>query len=159
MSITALEPTFANTWRVDVDIASSADSPNWKQVRGVNNFQPALENTRVDVSDYDTDGWGAEAVVSRRWNLVTSTIKKIDPVTKQVDEALDFLREAADDLSLVHVRWYERFGADGEAYEGWGSVEWAPQGGSPTDPNTVQITILGQGARNEITHPLAGSSA
>jgi len=92
MSITALEPTFANTWRVDVDIASSADSPNWKQVRGVNNFQPALENTRVDVSDYDTDGWGAEAVVSRRWNLVTSTIKKIDPVTKQVDEALDFLR-------------------------------------------------------------------
>lgn len=157
MSVTALEPTFANTWRVDVDTAASADTPAWEQVRGVNNFQPALENTRVDVSDYDTDGWGAEAVVSRRWNLVTTTIKKVDPTTKQPTAALEYLREAADNLTLVHVRWYERYGAQGEAYEGWGQVEWAPQGGSPTDANTVQITILGQGARTAITHPAAES--
>ncbi|WP_284291189.1 IPT/TIG domain-containing protein [Luteimicrobium album] len=51
------------------------------------------------------------------------------------------------------MRWYERQGSDGEAYEGDALVQWAPNGGDPTGLNSVAITLLGQGAREPITNP------
>jgi hypothetical protein len=152
MPIEALNPTVNTTWRCDVDVNSDPDNPSWVQVRGLNALQPAVNPTTQDASDYDSPGWGSDAVTQRKWQLTATALRKIDSAGAY-DAGQEFLRGAADSLELVRVRWYERQGADGEAYEGDALVQWAPNGGDPTGLNSVAITLLGQGARESIANP------
>lgn len=145
-------PTTNKTWRLDVDLDTTGYTGNWAQVKGLNNLAPALENSVEDATDYDDDMWGSDAVTGRKWRLTGSALRKL--YASAYDAGQEALRAAADALSLVHVRWYERQGGgDGEAYEGYALVQWEPQGGSPTGLSQVNITLLGQGARTVIANP------
>lgn len=158
MSVETLTPTVNTTWRLDID-TSNTETPNWIQVRALNAFQPAVNSTVQDASDYDSDGWGSDAVTQRKWQLVGTALRKYAE-GGAYDPGQERLRTAADNLDLVHVRWYERQGGgNGEAYEGFGLVQWAPQGGDPTGLNAVQVTILGQGPRTPITNPAKTSGS
>jgi hypothetical protein len=76
------------------------------------------------------------------------------------DPGQEALRAAADSLELVHVRWYDRSGADAEAYHGYALVQWAPTGGDATGLQTVNVTLLGQGERGVLeTNPSATAAA
>ncbi len=159
MSVETLTPSVNTTWRLDVN-TSNTETPNWIQVRALNSLQPAVNSTVQDASDYDSDGWGSDAVTQRKWQIVATALRKFTAADGAYDPGQEFLRTAADNLALVHVRWYERQGGgNGEAYEGHGLVQWAPQGGDPTGLNAVQVTVLGQGPRTAITNPAATSGS
>lgn len=150
MSVQPGTPTTNKKWRVDIDLDTAGNSGNWAQVKGLNNVTPALNNTVQDATDYDDDVWGSDAVTGRKWQLQGSAFRKT--YTGSFDPGQEALRTAADNLTLVHVRWYERV-PGGEAYEGFGLVQWEPQGGDPTGLSSASFTILGQGARTKITNP------
>ncbi|WP_454044406.1 phage tail tube protein [Cellulosimicrobium sp. Marseille-Q8652] len=159
MSVETLTPSVNTTWRLDVNTAAEGSPASWVQVRSLNSFQPAVNSTVQDASDYDSEGWGSDAVTQRKWQLVATALRKYSS-TNEYDPGQEYLRTASDNLALVHVRWYERQGAgNGEAYEGHGLVQWAPQGGDPTGLNSVQVTVLGQGARESIPNPAASSGS
>lgn len=147
-------PTTNSKWRLDVDLDSNGGG-NWSQLKGVSNFTPAVPATVQDMTDYDTDGWGADAVTARKFQN-TCTVRR-NKYSGSRDTAQEYLRAAADSLILVHVRWYERT-TGGEAYDGWVLVQWEPQGGDAPGLEEVSVTLLGQGARSAITNPYSATA-
>lgn len=148
-------PTANSKWRVDVDLDTAGYTGNWAQLRGMSNFVPGLNNTVADTTDYDTDGWGSDAVMQRK-HANTCTVRR-NKYAGSFDEAQEALRDAADSLELVHLRWYER-AVGGEAYEGYALVQWDPQGGDAPGLSEVNVTFLGQGPREAITNPYSATA-
>lgn len=147
-----LTPTIQSKWRLDVEIATV-----YTQVRAISSFTPAVNPTIQDASDYDSAGWGSDARTLRKWENTMTVMRKED--TTGYDPGQEFLRAAANAGDLVTCRWYERDVADGEAYSGSALVVWEPQGGDTTILSTVNVRLLGQGARTTITHPGAPTVA
>lgn len=151
-------PTVNSRWACDVNTGSS-ESPDWSKIRGINSFTPAVNNTVQDATDYDNEGWGSDAVTLRKWQIQMTVLRKEysdaggEGGGAAYDPGQEALREAADGLDPVHVRWYERGVAQGEAYEGFALVQWEPQGGDATGLGSVNVTLLGQGARTPISVP------
>lgn len=154
MSEPTLVSTLARDWRVDVDTGTT-ETPVWTQVRAITSFTPTVSATTQDDSDYDSDGWGSDAITMRKWSL-TMTVGRKEQQDQANDPGQEALREASDQFgpaAVVHVRWYEKHKDDGEAYEGYALVNWEPQGGDTTSLKTVNVTLMGQGVREVITNP------
>lgn len=151
MSVPTGTPTVNSRWACDVNTATDPETPTWTHIRGVNSFTPAVNNTTQDATDYDNEGWGSDAVTLRKWQNQMTLFRK--EYASAYDPGQEALRTAADNLEMVHIRWYERGVATGEAYEGHALVQWEPQGGTADGLGTVNVTLLGQGARTEITTP------
>lgn len=143
-------PTANSTWRLDVDTSGSAGSGAWIQVKGLSNFVPGKNDTVTDTTDYDTDGWGSDAVMQQKF-VLNGTVRR-NKYAGSRDAGQELLRAHADSLELLHVRWYERT-VGGEAYEGWILVQWTPSGGDAAGIEEVNVVGLGQGARTAITSP------
>jgi hypothetical protein len=144
-------PTANSKWRVDVDLDLANFTGNWAQLRGMSNFVPGKNDTVTDTTDYDTDGWGSDAVMQQK-HANTCTVRR-NKYAGSYDPAQEILRGAADAVNqLVHIRWYERV-VGGEAYEGYALVQWAPQGGDAPGLSEVNVTFLGQSARVAIANP------
>lgn len=152
MSVTTLEPTINSAWRLDVDV-SATETPDFVQVRAMSNFVPAINDTIQDASDYDSEGWGSDARTLRKWQITGTVLRKVDPADDSYDPGQEKLRSAAGDGSIVTVQFYDRTSASAEAYEGDAIVQWNPQGGDVSGLQAVNFTLLGQGARREITNP------
>jgi hypothetical protein len=142
-------PTANSKWRLDVDLDPNGTG-NFVQVKGMSQFVPSVPATVQDLTDYDTDGWGADAVMGRKFQL-TGTVRR-NKYGGSRDAGQEALRSAADATTLIHVCWYERT-TGGEAYDGWVLVQWEPQGGDAFSVEEVGFTLLGQGARTAITNP------
>lgn len=143
-------PTANSTWRLDVDLDDSTFSGNFTQVRGMSNFVPGKNDTVTDTTDYDTDGWGADAVMQQKFQN-TCTLRRNKYVGAR-DAGQEALLAAADSLTLRRVRWYERT-VGGRAYEGYVLVQWADAGGDAAGIEEANVTLLGQGPRTEISNP------
>lgn len=150
-AIETLTPTTNAVWRLDVDTSSTGE-PTWVQVRAMNSFAPTLNDTTQDASDYDSDGWGSDAVTLRKWQN-TATLMRKTTSADTYDAGQEALRAAADSGDLVHVRWYDRTAATAEAYEGEALVQWNPTGGDVSGLQSVNVTLLGQGARRPTANP------
>lgn len=147
-------PTANSKWRLDIDLDANGGG-NYTQVKGVSQFVPAVPGNVVDMTDYDTDGWGADAVLGRKFQLAM-TVRR-NKYSGSRDAGQEALRAAADALSMVQARWYERT-SGGEAYTGWVLVQWEPQGGDANGVEEVSVTLLGQGARTPIANPYSATA-
>lgn len=147
-----------------VDVA--ADGPvsfsRWIGVFGITEFQPALAQTMQDSSDFDSDGYGADEITQQKWSVVGKVKRKARAdAPDEYDPGQEILRLAGQEIgraNRVHVRFYEMNGAGGpevEAYRGYASVSWNPDGGDQTALSTVAFTLNGQGKRIAIPHPNA----
>lgn len=154
--------TLNRKWFLDVDTDDSADSPAWVGVFGLMEFQPALEPTLQDDSDFDSSGQRSQTKTAQQWSLVTKLARKSQAdAPTEYDPGQEHIRGKQDLMGIanrVHVRWYEvtEDGPTGEAWEGWAAVSWSPDGGGMDALDMVSVTLTGQGARTVITHP-AGS--
>lgn len=151
MSMETLTPTANTAWRVDVN-TSTTEVPEWVQVRAANGVSPTVNDTVQDATDYDSEGWGSDAITLRKWQLVLALLRKLN-AAKEHDPGQEAIRAAADSGELLHVRWYDRSTPTGEAYEGHALAQWNPAGGDATGLQLVNSTLLGQGPRNAIAHP------
>ncbi|MCA6093491.1 phage tail protein [Streptomyces sp. SCA3-4] len=149
-TITAL----ARRYRLELD-TSTTTTPAWTLVPGITEFAPKIEPTQQDVTTYDAEGWSEQAVTMLAWSVETTIAHRAHPVTGQFNAAQEALRRASMSFgaaSYVHVRYYDRNGAD-DAYEGVGLVTWEPDGGGPDEVDTIKVTITGSGPLKPIVNP------
>jgi hypothetical protein len=155
-------PTYAKKWFWDAN-AGTYEAPVWTPINGISSFQEVIDPTTKDNSQYASGIWGSDVVSKLKFRLEAKLWRNVDPDDAQeYDAGQEILREASDKagiLNRVDVRWYEMpdDGPRKEAYRGYVSVAWKPDGGSDEELSSVTVTCNGQGARTAITHPSPNS--
>lgn len=150
--------TINRMWALDVNTGTDA-APVWTPVRGRTEFQPNLDPTLQDDSDFDGDGWKSQTVTAQAWSLAFKVARKVTSADATAydagQEALRAASEAMGTGNSAHVRWYETTpgGPRTEAYDGRAAVSWTPDGGGMDALNFVSVTLSGKGKRNDIVHP------
>jgi len=150
-------PTLVRKWRLDVNTGTHG-APTWIPVRGLSEFKPSVDPTKKDDSDLNSDGWGSESITKLAWGIDGKIWRKTGDTVTTYDAGQEVLRAASALLGIlntVEVRWYEMTsgGPKVEAYQGYASVEWKPDGGGMDDLDGVSVNLNGQGIRTAITHP------
>jgi hypothetical protein len=145
----------ARRYRADV----SKDGINWVQIMGMNDFNPAIDRTTQDSSDYESDGWGSSEITMQAWSVDIKANRKTN--SGVFDPGQELCRLASDKFgedARLYVRWYDKNGGT-EAYQGRGIVEFSRSKTGVTDLDEAEIKITGDGARKEIPNPLSSTSA
>lgn len=162
MPATTKAPLGATTtnrkWYLDVD-TSENETPQWVGVYGITEFQPTLEGSLQDDSDFDGEGWKSQTNSANAWGATGKVRRGVlasDPTA--YDPGQEVLRLAAQQTGVgnsVHVRIYEMEpgGPRVEAYEGRCAVTWGEDGGNMEALSIVSFTLAGQGRRTTIAHP------
>ena len=151
--------TLNRKWFLDVKSGGE-----WLGVYGITDLKAGKEPTLQDDSDFDSAGWKSSTVSALGWSLELKVERKVQAaVSTQYDPGQEVLRAASDLMGIgnnVEVRWYEMNdnGPKVEAYTGFATVSWVPDGGSMDVLDTVSITLTGKGARTSITHPAAAAA-
>ncbi|KRE79946.1 phage tail tube protein [Arthrobacter sp. Soil763] len=131
----------ARRFRVDV----STNGTSYVQIKGVNDFNPQVNNTEADASAYDTDGWGSTEITLKNWSASVKTFVRteagvLDPGIKLCrDTQLQF-----GDAARLWVRTYDR-NTGKEAREGRAIVSYNRSKSGVTDLDEVQIEFKGDG--------------
>lgn len=149
-----LVSTLARKWRIDVNTGTEA-SPVWTQVRAIGEFKPTMDNNMEEDADYDNEGWGSETKTMITWGGELTLFRKKGVVTGNYDPGQQSLWTAHDKFGAEgsrQIRYYDRDGGP-EAYKGYVSVGWEPEGGEAKDLDTVTLTLTGQGKRTLISNP------
>lgn len=149
-----LVSTLARKWRLDVNTGTVA-APVWTKVRAIGELKATVESNMEDDSDYDSDGWGSETKTQQSWSLETKILRKVGVTSNNYDPGQEALRAASDQFGSAgtpQVRWYTDDGGP-EAYSGFASVSWEPEGGEAKDLETVTVKLSGNGKRTVITNP------
>lgn len=160
MTIPAFEALDASTtnrkWALDVE---DPDAPGvYVAVRGLQESKPRpSEATTQDDSDMDGEGYKSQAVTALTWGFDGKVLRKLRAGNATAyDRGQEILRKVARKVGgVLKFRYYE-MEPDGprvEAYEGRGTVTWAPDGGNMESLDTVAFTITGRGKPTEIEHP------
>lgn len=148
----------ARRWRIDVDTAYPGGGPSWSQLLGVDDFKPPSEYIKPveeEKSDYDSDWVGKRHTKLEASGEVTFFREKtIVGVRDAAAEALYTARLGLGEDGVVHIRWYDRYNASGEAYEMYANVTWetSASGASNLEKIKVSFTDYGSGV-GTITHP------
>lgn len=150
-------------WWLDVDSAEDGETTAYIGVHGIQEFKDNVEPTTQDDSDFDGNGWKSETVTALLGKLEFKVGRKTTAAsTTAYDPGQEILRKASRRTGVgnrVKVRYYE-MEPDGprvEAYEGFASVSWTPDGGGMDATSSVSVTLTFQGEPKEITHPDAGA--
>lgn len=151
-----LVSTLARKWKLDVNTGSIA-VPVWTPVRAVGELKPTMDTNLEEDSDYDSEGYGSEVKTELKWGIEVKILRKIGVTSSTYDLGQETLRTAADAFGSAgtpQVRWYDRDGGP-EAYSGFASVSWEPEGGDTKALDTVTVKLSGNGKRTAITNPAA----
>lgn len=151
-----LVSTLARKFRVEVNTGTTAE-PVWTQVRAIADLKPSIDTNLEDDSDYDSEGWQSQVKTQLGWALEIKMGRKIGFSSETYDPGQEFLRAASTSFGTdgtVEVRWYDRE-AGPEAYQGFATVGWSPEGGDTKTLDMVTVTLTGSGKRRDITNPAA----
>lgn len=169
MTVTTKVPLGADTlnrkWYLDVNTGTHA-APVWVGVFGITEFKPELAPEKESDADFESGGWGSQALVELAWSLALKVQRKTQAADATAyDPGQEVLRAAGGAIgpaNVVEVRWYEYAGAAGgpevEAYQGYASVTWSDDGGDTKALATASVTLDGRGARTPITHPATAAA-
>lgn len=150
--------TTVRKWKLDVNTGTFG-SPVWTGVFGQNAFKDARNPEMKDDSDMDSEGYKSEAKTADGFSIEMTVLRKAtaaDP--EDYDPGQEALRAKGDAMgagNVADIRWYEmeEGGPRIEAYRGFASVKWEPEGGKMDDLDAVKVTLGGRGKRNVIAHP------
>lgn len=169
MAATTKVPLGASTtnrkWYVDVDSSDGSGTATYIGVFGIQEFKDNVEPTSQDDSDFDGNGWKSETVTALLGKLEFKVGRKtLASDNEAYDPGQEKLRLASRKTGVgnrVRVRYYE-MEPDGprvEAYEGWASVGWTPDGGGMDALSTATVVLTFQGEPKPITHPDSSGGA
>lgn len=160
MAATTKVPLGASTtnrkWYLDVEGASAG---TWIGVFGIQEFKDAVAGTLQDDSDFDGEGWKSSVVTANAASLEFKVARKVQAASATAyDPGQEKLRTTSRETGVgnrIKVRYYEMEpnGPRVEAYEGFVSVQWAPDGGAMDATSTVTVTCTFMGKPTAITHP------
>lgn len=158
-------------WIYEFNTGTSG-APVWTTVGGVTNsqFQPSTGNW-VDNTDQSGKGaqssnksgytWSGDLTLERKVTEADPT--KYDPGQEHL--RLASLKIGTANTVEMRVCEYDPNDPTGtssprvEAYHGFAGVDWVPDGGDMMADNTVKVSLKGQGALDEITHPYPAGAA
>ncbi len=140
----------ANKWALLIDTTPDT-TPTWLPVFGMSAFSPQRSYTTQDNTDFDSDGW-ASTKQTQRGHSVTGTVQRKRYAGAE-DAGQRALRRAAETATDIHAMYFDRYYGE-EAFEGYYSPNWEPQGGGATDLESVNFTLNGQGELVAVTNPL-----
>jgi hypothetical protein len=130
-------------WRWQINMGT-ASAPDWQTVVGLQEFTPSITPTDQEDNDYESDGWGGSTRTMQVWGIEANVSHRKDSTTHVENTVHQKLRLAAmaidTDTGVVHMRWFDKNGSV-EAYEGYGLITWAPDGGGMADLERVSITV------------------
>lgn len=150
--------TLNRKWRLEVNTGTDA-APTWTRVYGMTEFQPAVEPTMQEDSDFDSDGYKSQSVTAQSWSCALKVSRKtVDGAPTTYDPGQEELREASNQMGVANsreIRFYEMEpgGPRIEAYQGNVAVSWSPDGGGMDALDLVSVALTGQGKRAAIAHP------
>lgn len=157
-----LQSTLARKWVLEIN-TGTVISPIWTTVKGLNEYtftpgDPNLEDDNV----YEDAGYTGqtktalatkgEAKILRR--TLATDVTTYDPG----QERLRALSNLLGPTGVAYCRTYDRDGGP-EAYTFFAEVSWSPEGGSPTDLESITVTLTGKGAPTLISNPNAPALA
>ncbi|MEU7891691.1 hypothetical protein AB0B45_02375 [Nonomuraea sp. NPDC049152] len=153
-----LRSLLAKDWKLDVGTGPDMANPTWIPVKGLTSFEETTDDNTEDDGDFDDEeGWGSSVVTGRTWQIeAEGRRKRTDDVVFTADPGQEAIRQAARKVGFganIPVRWYRRDGAP-DAYKGVCTVSEFTKGGSVTDLEPFNFTLLGQGAPVEIANPV-----
>lgn len=150
--------------RMRLDINTVADpGTGYVQLFGVEEAKLSETRRTEDDEAYEDGGAAREAVTGYSWQLDVKLDYSTNLAGTAVDTVHAFLRTkwvatrgASAQASEFGIRWYDRNGLAGDAYEGRVYVkDWKTSGGKGRE--TVDIVLQGQGALLDITNPLGSA--
>lgn len=156
--------TLNRKWYLDVNTGTYG-APTWTGVFGVEEFKFAMDPTLQDDSDFDSSGYKSSTITALGWSLEFKVARKVRASSAiDYDIGQEFIRAAGLLMGTgnnVDIRWYEvtSGGPKVEAYRGYATVSWVPDGGPMDALDNVSVTLTGKGAANAITHPDGTPSA
>jgi hypothetical protein len=156
------QSTLSRKWVLEIN-TGTVGSPVWTAVKGLNNLtvkqgEPNLEDDNV----YEDAGYTGQTKTALAWNAAATVMRRTDPTDVTIyDPGQEKLRTLSNTLGPTGVGYCRLYDRDGgpEAFTGFAEISWDPQGGSPTDLETVNITLTGKGAPTTITNPNAPALA
>jgi hypothetical protein len=154
VEVTALARRYK--WEVNT---GTFDVPVWSHVPGVVEFKLPVEPNNESDSDYDSDGWLGNTKTAQEWSLEAKVSHKMDPAGNEINSVHAFLKAASlafDGDDIVHMRYFDRRGL-ADAWEGYGLIQWEPEGGETTGLDQVTITVAASSyspALVPITNPI-----
>ncbi len=144
----------ARRYRLEINTGTTG-TPAWSLLPGITEFTAKVEPTQQEVTTYDAEGWVEKAVTMLAWSVEATVSHRAHATTGAFNPVQEFVRKASLSFgaaSYVHLRYYDRTGAD-DAYEGRALVQWEPDGGGPDEVDTVKITFTGSGPLAPISNP------
>lgn len=149
-----------NSLARDYRVQLSADgSTNWLTVYGLNDLNPAFDPTKVDSTDYESDGWAASEITLNAWSLAMKlNVKSTAGVQDAAFTLLQNCQGEFGDSARVYARWFRKDGLPG-AWSGRGIVSVVPSKTGVTDLNEQTVTVDGDGKPTKISNPYAADSA
>lgn len=156
MSTEQLRDTLARDLVLEINTGTD-ETPTWTKVRAITENKLAIDPNTEDSSDYDGDGWTSSTKTAQGWKVEGKVLRKKGVTSGSYDPGQEVIRAAALAFgaeNVLHCRLYDREGGP-EAYEGYGSATWSPDGGGVTALGSASFTLEGQGALTEIDNPQA----
>lgn len=128
-------------------------SGSWIPVSGVNTFSVSEDSSDVDVSDFDSSGWGSSFVVTRNMTISVEGFQLVDEATKARDSG-QLMCDVAGHLfgqdsfryfKMEAVKTTDRTSPIGHIIL-LGSFKPGEIGGGMEDANPFSYEIMSQGA-------------
>ncbi len=157
------QSTLARKWVCEVNTGASVGAPVWTLVRGMAEFTAKeAEGNFEDDNVYEDNGYTGQTKTALSWSAAGKVMRRTDPTNVTIydpgQEKLRSLMKTLGPLGVGYFRIYDRDGGP-EAWTGFAEVKWDPDGGSPTDLESVSFELLGKGATTTITNPNAPTLA
>jgi len=152
------QSTLSRKWVLEINTGTVA-VPIWTIVKGLAEYtftpgDPNLEDDNV-YEDLGFTGQTKTALSVKGEGKVMRRTLPTDVTT--YDPGQEKLRTLSNLLGPTGVGYFRTYDRDGgpEAYTFFAEVSWQPEGGSPTDLESVSFTLTGKGAPTLITNPNA----
>src|SRR5690625_3541094 len=100
----ALASLLARRWALEVRPISEDDTGEWTRVRGINSFQPTLEPSFEDSTDFDNDGWSTQEKTLQGWSLAIGFIEKVGAADRAQDPGQVLLERSEEHTSELQSR-------------------------------------------------------
>lgn len=151
----------ARRYRLDVDMGTYP-TVNYQQLIGIAAAKLIEELRTVDDETYDDSGAMREEVTGYQWRIEGRLKNSLNAAGTSRNAVHAFLRAKFDALKApgAHaaqnefgVRWYDRNGIAGEAYEGRVYVKVWSTNDDKGASDEITFTLFGQGPISAITNP------
>lgn len=141
-------------WKIEVNTGTDV-SPVWTQVKGLNKVELTIDGNKVDVSDFDSDGWDDVLTTHRSWAMgIEGTEGYTGPDNAQVDDPgqahLKTKGLLTGSEAYTDIRFYRT--DNNKGYTGRANTDYKGAGGELKGAEPFKVDLGGSGVLTPFTY-------